>query len=146
MLSKTENHKYGFDFIATTLKPQIVCISIGGFHPNMISSKSFEIFDMIITTQTHLIYLTYLTHDDLISVIPACQDPLLDLCPAISLPKFGNATKLYPLIWRFLPAIDPQVDIFFSRDLDSRISQREVAAVSQFLQSDVKVGVKAIND
>ena len=82
-----------------------------------------------------------MSHDDLIFVITACQDPLLDLCPAISLPKFGNATKLYPLIWRFLPAIDPQVDIFFSRDLDSRISQREVAAVSQFLQSDVKVGV-----
>ena len=73
-------------------------------------------------------------------LLPACQDPLLDLCPALSLPKFGNATKLYPLIWRFLPAIDPQVDIFFSRDLDSRISQREAAAVSQFLESGVEVG------
>ena len=84
-----------------------------------------------------------MSHDDLIFVITACQDSLLDLCPAISLPKFGNATKLYPLIWRFLPAIDPQVDIFFSRDLDSRISDREAAAVSEFLKSDVKVRLMA---
>ena len=63
----------------------------------------------------------------------------MDLCPAISLPKFGNATKLYPLIWRFLPAVDPQVDVFFSRDLDSRISEREVEAVNEFLNSDVEV-------
>ena len=78
----------------------------------------------------------------------ACTEPALDLCPALSLPKFGNATKLYPLIWRFLPAIDPQVDIFFSRDLDSRISQREAAAVSEFLKSDVKVrkGFKETRD
>ena len=73
------------------------------------------------------------------NIFPACLEPLLDLCPAISLPKFGNATKLYPLIWRFLPAVDPQVDVFFSRDLDSRISEREVEAVNEFLNSDVEV-------
>ena len=61
----------------------------------------------------------------------------------MSLPKFGNATKLYPLIWRFLPAIDPQVDLFFSRDLDSRISLREVEAVTEFLNSDVQVAISS---
>ena len=42
---------------------------------------------------------------------------------------------MYPLIWRFLPSLDPQVDLFFVRDLDSQISQREVDAVKEFLIS-----------
>ena len=87
--------------------------------------------------------------------IAACEDSSLDLCPAISLPLFGDTRRVYPLIWRFLPAIDPQVDLFFSRDLDSRISarflatnkkvfysplySREAAAVADFLNSDAEV-------
>lgn len=42
---------------------------------------------------------------------------------------------MYPLIWRFLPSLDPQVDLFFVRDLDSQISQREVDAVNEFMIS-----------
>ena len=56
----------------------------------------------------------------------ACSEPELDICDANSNPKLGNASMLYPLIWRFLPVIDRQVDYFLSRDLDSRISEREV--------------------
>ena len=56
----------------------------------------------------------------------ACTEPELDLCDASDNPKLGNATMLYPLLWRFLPVIDRQVDYFLSRDLDSRISEREV--------------------
>ena len=37
---------------------------------------------------------------------------------------------------RFLPAIDRHIDVFFSRDLDSRINDREAAAVKEFLASD----------
>jgi len=71
----------------------------------------------------------------------ACSEPSLDLCPANGVPKLGNATKVYPLLWRFLPAIDPQVDIFLSRDLDSRLNNREVAAVNQFLQSEKNIHI-----
>jgi len=71
----------------------------------------------------------------------ACSDPQIDLCPANAIPRLGNATRVYPLIWRFLPAIDPQVDVFLSRDLDSRINPREAAAFSQFLASNAKVHV-----
>jgi hypothetical protein len=56
-------------------------------------------------------------------------------------PRLGNASRLYPLIWRFLPALDPQVDAFLSRDLDSRVSAREAAAVSEFLASGASVHV-----
>ena len=37
--------------------------------------------------------------------------------------------------WRFLPSLDPQVSVFLSRDLDSRVTAREVAAVKEWLQS-----------
>ena len=104
--------------------------------------------------------------------------------------KYGHTWdifRLYPLLWRFLPAVDPQVaknsdnlilgrglalprlacfhsqvllllflflslarlaapaqfhsqvDLFHSRDLDSRLSAREVAAVQQFLPSVAQV-------
>jgi len=65
-----------------------------------------------------------------------CSESNLDLCDASENPRLGNATILYPLLWRFLPVLDVNVDLFLSRDLDSRISVREVAAVHEFIQSD----------
>ncbi len=61
----------------------------------------------------------------------------MDLCDASDNVRLGNASILYPLLWRFLPAIDIQVDAFLSRDLDSRINEREAAAVQEFLDSDM---------
>ena len=37
---------------------------------------------------------------------------------------------------RFFPAVDPQVSSMISRDLDSKITAREVAAVEEWLSSD----------
>lgn len=39
------------------------------------------------------------------------------------------------LFWRFEPAIDPTVDRFISRDLDSRLNPREKAAVDEWISS-----------
>jgi hypothetical protein len=44
--------------------------------------------------------------------------------------------RLNPRMWRFLVMLDPLVDRFMSRDIDSDIIPREVAAVSQWLQSN----------
>jgi len=38
-------------------------------------------------------------------------------------------------IWRFLPALDPDVSIFIARDTDSRLGWREQAAVKEWLSS-----------
>lgn len=40
------------------------------------------------------------------------------------------------LFWRFLPASEKDVDIFISRDIDSRLNEREKAAVDEWLASD----------
>ena len=39
-------------------------------------------------------------------------------------------------VWRFFPTLDPQVDFFLSRDLDSAVTLREVEAVEEWLQSE----------
>ena len=40
------------------------------------------------------------------------------------------------MFWRFEPASDSDVEMMVSRDCDSRITSREVAAVTQWLKSD----------
>lgn len=40
------------------------------------------------------------------------------------------------MFWRFWASEDPDVDIFLSRDCDSRISEREFRAVEEWLNSD----------
>jgi hypothetical protein len=40
------------------------------------------------------------------------------------------------MFWRFLAAADPTVDVMLSRDADSRLHQREKAAVDEWLSSD----------
>jgi hypothetical protein len=44
--------------------------------------------------------------------------------------------SFHGMFWRFWAAEDPEVDIFLSRDCDSRISEREVAAVNEWIKSD----------
>ena len=47
----------------------------------------------------------------------------------------GNISHIFPLMWRFLPGMDPQVDSLFVRDLDSDISKREQEALQEFSRS-----------
>ena len=65
----------------------------------------------------------------------ACSEPNLDLCDAPRNPRLGNATLLYPLLWRFLPVIDVNVDFYLSRDLDSRVSDREVGIKKEIFET-----------
>jgi hypothetical protein len=45
------------------------------------------------------------------------------------------------LFWRFSPIFDPNVDIFISRDADSRIGYREAGAVSEWITSNRAIHV-----
>ena len=47
----------------------------------------------------------------------------------------GNISHIFPLMWRFLPGMDRQVDSLFVRDLDSDISKREQEAIQEFSRS-----------
>jgi hypothetical protein len=43
------------------------------------------------------------------------------------------AYQLAPMLWRFLIIDDPTVDVFLSRDADSRLSERDAVAVSDWI-------------
>ena len=51
----------------------------------------------------------------------------------VIMPKHGESEAM---LWRFLPASDPTVDIMISRDADSWVSSREAACVNEWLNSD----------
>lgn len=67
----------------------------------------------------------------------ACQNQLIDLCKAKKIPgnPMRDASGLFPMLWRFFPTLDPQVDFLHVRDLDGRLSSRESAAVKDFEKS-----------
>eukprot|EP00092_Neocalanus_flemingeri_P009488 GFUD01010214.1.p1 GENE.GFUD01010214.1~~GFUD01010214.1.p1 ORF type:complete len:192 (-),score=41.11 GFUD01010214.1:30-605(-) len=67
----------------------------------------------------------------------SCAQKSLDLCSSKQVTKFGDLSAVFGMIWRFLPLADSTVDIMVSRDLDSRFSPREAAAVSGWLSSDL---------
>lgn len=60
----------------------------------------------------------------------------IDICNVNELPILGNVGEyLSGKLWRFLPALDPTVEIVSSRDLDSPLIEREVAVIEQFIKS-----------
>lgn len=66
----------------------------------------------------------------------ACHNDKIDLCFIQEIPALGNVSKVFPMNWRFFPMLDPQVSHMVSRDLDSLLNKREVAAVNEWLESD----------
>lgn len=46
-----------------------------------------------------------------------------------------SESKTYGMFWRFLPASDSDVDYFVSRDTDSRLSERELISVNEWIES-----------
>lgn len=48
-----------------------------------------------------------------------------------------DSTKSWAgMFWRFYAASDPEVNVYLSRDTDSRITEREVSAINEWLNSD----------
>ncbi|CAF1471920.1 unnamed protein product, partial [Didymodactylos carnosus] len=63
-----------------------------------------------------------------------CKHYNVDFCNVSSLLKYNDLTEtIPPKIWRFLPVGDVFVKIINSRDLDSLLTYRELAAVQQWL-------------
>lgn len=50
--------------------------------------------------------------------------------------KSGDLNTEKPMMWRFESIDNPEVEIMMSRDTDTRIWEREILAVNEWLQSD----------
>jgi hypothetical protein len=48
----------------------------------------------------------------------------------------NSKDSFHGMFWRFWASEDPEVDIFLSRDCDSRFSDREFYAINEWLESD----------
>tara|TARA_R110002126_G_scaffold116875_6_gene256518 strand:+ start:1562 stop:2227 length:666 start_codon:yes stop_codon:yes gene_type:complete len=48
----------------------------------------------------------------------------------------NSEDSFHGMFWRFWAADDPEVDVVMIRDTDSRISDREVSAINEWLKSD----------
>ena len=63
------------------------------------------------------------------------------MCPVDSLAHLGDLSSVFGMLWRFLPLVDPQVSVMVSRDLDSRLTAREQAAVEDWLETGLSFHV-----
>lgn len=76
-----------------------------------------------------------------------CGNPSVHWCDIRKVPvrdgSFIDLSRMYPMTWRFLTMGDSAVNVFLSRDLDSVISEREVAAVKEWLR-EMKLSVRGI--
>ena len=62
-----------------------------------------------------------------------------------SLPQLGDLSGMFGMVWRFLPLLDPSVEVVVSRDLDSRLTTREQAAVEDWLETGLTFHVMRDN-
>lgn len=97
---------------------------------NLHSFKSFAIWIIILQTllsvqppspcsinPNHVNCLNYRVYYDLAEdhalmkdlCEAACNDPNLDLCHVRKIPSLGDISKVFPMNWRFVPLLDPQV-------------------------------------
>ncbi|CAG0891388.1 unnamed protein product [Darwinula stevensoni] len=70
-----------------------------------------------------------------------CNHSHVDFCLVDRLPVLGDvaSTQEDGTTWRFLPGMDPLVDVFLSRDTDALVIDREREAVREWLDSDSMV-------
>ena len=67
------------------------------------------------------------------------------MCPVDSLAHLGDLSSVDGELWRFVPLVDPQVSVMVSRDLDSRLTAREQAAVEDWLETGLTFHVMRDN-
>lgn len=68
----------------------------------------------------------------------SCRKDLIDTIKGdgVEIILIESKNSFHGMFWRFYAAADIDVNIFLSRDCDSRISDREVAAINEWLLSD----------
>lgn len=127
------------------LHQRVIAISMYGPKENVIFSTNASLYFLhgLIADMTEIypgwvlrIYHDVSIKEDIICPIE-CQHNHVDFCNASGLGIHGNiAQYMPPKIWRFLPVGDLSVDVMGSRDLDSPLSARELAAVNEWLGTD----------
>lgn len=67
--------------------------------------------------------------------VPAAAQSLLRSFPNVEIAEMPRHRDGGAMLWRFLPASEPDLDAMISRDADSWLSSREAACVNEWLES-----------
>ena len=121
---------------------RIISISMFGFIPKSVFDRNSSItylyqliadMNKLYPDWTLRVYHDSTIESELVCSIECTYDNV-DFCNASSLGRLGSVSSFVPpKIWRFLPAGDDHVDIMVSRDLDSPLTLRELAAVDEWI-------------
>ena len=67
-----------------------------------------------------------------------CNQDLIDTIKGdnVEVILVESKDSFHGMFWRFWASVDPEVDIFLSRDCDSRFSSREIHAINEWLKSE----------
>lgn len=123
---------------------RIISISMFGFVPKSVFDRNSSITYLyqLIADMNKLYpdWILRVYHDSTIESELICSIECtynhVDFCNASALGSLGSVSSFVPpKIWRFLPAGDDHVDIMASRDLDSPLTLRELAAVNEWISS-----------
>ena len=109
---------------------QILSLSLWGSNPKYTTGaiKNIELAPIIYPGWKVRLYLDKISFDIIKDEINK-----YDYVESIIFQDVGNWKGMF---WRFLPALEQDVDVMISRDCDSRISLREKLAVDEWLSSD----------
>lgn len=107
----------------------VVSYSLWGDHPMywVGAIRNIELVNKYLPGWKCLFYIDRSCREDLISTIKGDNVEVI---------LVDSKDSFHGMFWRFWASIDENVDIFLSRDCDSRITQREVAAINEWLSSD----------
>lgn len=78
--------------------------------------------------------------------LKCAHSEVFDLCTNLYLEELGSVSHKHGMLWRLLPLVDSLVDVCLIRDLDSRPTLREVAAVTEWLETHPPLGVHMMRD
>ena len=101
------------------------------------AQKNIELADKFYPGWVCRFYIEEGTNVDLINMLQGNNVEIV----MVSKSSLSDTTNWQPnshqgMFWRFWAAEDPNVDVFLSRDCDSRLSERESLAVQEWLNSD----------
>lgn len=107
----------------------IVAYSLWGNHPMywVGALKNIELVKKYFPTWICRFYIDKLCDQNLIDTIKGDNVEVI---------LVDSKDSFHGMFWRFWAAEDPDVNIFLSRDCDSRISEREFCAINEWLESD----------
>lgn len=107
----------------------VVAFSLWGEHPMywIGALKNIELVNKFYPGFISRFYIDKNSRNDLIESIKGEN---------VEVVLVDSKDSFHGMFWRFWASEDPEVDVFLSRDCDSRISEREVAAVNEWLNSD----------